>query len=200
MHFSNKWTGDLEESKSTSILVSHDDSAIHKKTIELLQGASDTVHLASSTFRDFKLYAQHGLLSLSEYLLGLRRKCIQVRILTTPRMLSSQFVRNLLSHGSREIQAKTCARTHLKLICVDNRIVYFGTANLTSSGLGLRSSKRRNFEVGMISSDKACVGFIMEIFDRIWNGVYCNSCRYASRADVNCSIPRHIPAGRTIPF
>ncbi|MBC8379281.1 MAG: phospholipase D family protein, partial [Planctomycetes bacterium] len=61
-----------------------------------------------------------------------------------------------------------CPRVHFKCVIVDGRVAYSGSANLTVAGRGAKSSKRRNFESGIITTDPAMVEAIMDQFDTVW--------------------------------
>ena len=69
-----------------------------------------------------------------------------------------------------------CPRVHLKSVVVDGRIAYSGSANLTGAGMGAKSSQRRNFESGFLTTDPETVQAIMAQFDRIWMGGECEGC------------------------
>jgi phosphatidylserine/phosphatidylglycerophosphate/cardiolipin synthase-like enzyme len=42
--------------------------------------------------------------------------------------------------------------------------------------MGAKSSRRRNFESGIVTTDRAIVEKVMEHFDNIWRGAYCKEC------------------------
>ena len=69
-----------------------------------------------------------------------------------------------------------CPRVHFKSVVVDGRVVYSGSANLTGAGMGAKSSRRRNFESGFLSTNPAVVEAVMAQFDRIWMGAECAQC------------------------
>lgn len=69
-----------------------------------------------------------------------------------------------------------CPRVHFKSVIVDGRSAYTGSANLTGAGMGAKSPHRRNFEAGIVTTDAALVQQIMDQFDRVWMGVYCDKC------------------------
>lgn len=79
---------------------------------------------------------------------------------------------NLLEH----LEMMHCPRCHLKTIIVDMQKMYIGSANLTGAGLGAKSSKKRNFEAGIISSEPALLEPIIEQFDTLWLGAHCGEC------------------------
>ena len=43
------------------------------------------------------------------------------------------------------LELRLCPRVHLKAVVVDGELLYVGSANWTGAGLGVKSSKRRNF-------------------------------------------------------
>jgi phosphatidylserine/phosphatidylglycerophosphate/cardiolipin synthase-like enzyme len=69
-----------------------------------------------------------------------------------------------------------CPRVHFKSVVVDGRIAYTGSANLTGAGLGAKSPRRRNFEMGLVTEDPALVATIAAQFDALWMGLQCRDC------------------------
>ena len=70
-----------------------------------------------------------------------------------------------------------CPRVHFKSVVVDGKFAYSGSANLTGAGMGAKSSTRRNFESGFVTTDKQMVGKIMEQFDAVWTSKHCKECK-----------------------
>jgi len=70
-----------------------------------------------------------------------------------------------------------CPRVHLKLLIVDGTDLYLGSANFTGAGLGAKAEGRRNFELGITTSDHVLVDAAQRRFDRIWTGAECAGCR-----------------------
>lgn len=79
---------------------------------------------------------------------------------------------NLISGMERIL----CPRVHFKSVIVDGRMAYTGSANLTGAGMGAKSPQRRNFEAGIVTTDASMVRQIMEQFDQVWMGAYCDKC------------------------
>ena len=69
-----------------------------------------------------------------------------------------------------------CPRVHFKIIIIDGKMAYIGSANLTGAGIGMKSNKRRNFEAGVFTDDFTLVDSAMEQFDSIWRGDHCRNC------------------------
>src|SRR5574344_2738944 len=70
-----------------------------------------------------------------------------------------------------------CPRVHFKIIVFDLKTAYVGSANLTGAGLGMKGEKTRNFEAGVLSSNKNFVKNAAEQFDSVWLGDHCKGCR-----------------------
>ena len=74
-----------------------------------------------------------------------------------------------------------CPRVHFKCILVDCRRAYIGSANLTGAGMGPRSDKSRNFEMGIDTEDPATIGRLMELYESVFLGYECETCRFRNR-------------------
>jgi len=44
------------------------------------------------------------------------------------------------------------------------------------AGMGAKSANRRNFEAGIITTDKVVINKIMDQFDSVWMGKHCPDC------------------------
>ena len=69
-----------------------------------------------------------------------------------------------------------CPRVHFKIIVIDGKHAYIGSANLTGAGMGMKSSNRRNFEAGIFTDEPSLVESAMEQFDSVWRGAHCKKC------------------------
>jgi phosphatidylserine/phosphatidylglycerophosphate/cardiolipin synthase-like enzyme len=72
---------------------------------------------------------------------------------------------------------RRCPRVHMKAVIVDGSLLYLGSANWTGAGLGAKGSGRRNFELGIVTDDAPLLDQIQALYDRIWTGKECGSCR-----------------------
>ncbi len=76
----------------------------------------------------------------------------------------------------KRLQRKLCPRVHFKIIIFDCQFAYIGSANLTGAALGMKNSKRRNMEAGILTNDPAIVDAAIEHFNEVWEGCYCTEC------------------------
>ena len=83
------------------------------------------------------------------------------------------------------LELRECRRNHLKLVIVDGRHVYLGSANWTGAGIGAKCEERRNFEIGLLSQDERLLDSTQELFDGIWRGKECQDCKLRSE----CPMP-----------
>jgi phosphatidylserine/phosphatidylglycerophosphate/cardiolipin synthase-like enzyme len=75
------------------------------------------------------------------------------------------------------VKMRRCPRVHMKMIAIDGRLLYLGSANLTGAGLGAKGEGRRNFELGVLTDDEAMLDAAQARFDRIWRGAECAGCK-----------------------
>lgn len=74
------------------------------------------------------------------------------------------------------LERMLCPRVHFKMLIFDFDTAYIGSANLTGAGIGMKSSDRRNFETGILTSEPSLVEAASEQFDSVWRGEHCHRC------------------------
>ena len=72
---------------------------------------------------------------------------------------------------------RRCPRVHLKAVVVDGELLYLGSANWTGAGLGAKGAGRRNFEIGIVTSDPPVLDQVQSLYERIWTGGECAACK-----------------------
>src|SRR5687768_4122466 len=87
------------------------------------------------------------------------------------------------------LMLRRCPRLHAKAVVIDASRMYLGSANLTGAGLGAKSPKRRNFEIGIWTESTALIDATLEQFNALWEGHECENC---GRRDV-CPVPLEEP-------
>jgi phosphatidylserine/phosphatidylglycerophosphate/cardiolipin synthase-like enzyme len=133
--------------------------------------------LATSDLKDLHVRKGRKMVPFLEILSDLIGRKVEIRLLHAKEpgpIFRRDFDRypNLLGGLERML----CPRVHLKCVVVDGTCAYLGSANLTGAGLGAKSSRRRNFESGIVTTDPAIIEKIMEHFDSIWRGAWCKDC------------------------
>lgn len=74
------------------------------------------------------------------------------------------------------LQIRMCPRVHLKTVIVDGRSLYLGSANWTGAGLGAKSERNRNFELGIVTEDEAMLDEVQSLYEHLWKGGECARC------------------------
>jgi len=157
---------------------------LHQRVIEeaVLQ-ADDRVWIATADLKDMHVRATRGYVPILEAFDRLAREGVHFRVIHAS-MPSGPFRDTLdrypqLIEGALELQI--CPRSHWKMVLVDGEFAYFGSANFTGAGLGVRRAERRNLEIGAVTRDPDVVQQLESLFDRFWIGEFCESCAFRDR-------------------
>jgi phosphatidylserine/phosphatidylglycerophosphate/cardiolipin synthase-like enzyme len=139
-------------------------------------------------------------ISFFESLGDLARRGVDVCILHASPP-SRPLVRELARLGKNGVKLRRCPRVHMKMIAIDGRLLYLGSANLTGAGLGAKGDGRRNFEMGIVTDNESMLDAAQERFDRIWRGAECGSCKLRSECDAPLDVrpPARAKVLRVVP-
>jgi len=124
--------------------------------------------------------------SVLEAFAELARRGVELRILHAS-MPSRPFRKSFDAQPelvAGAIELRMCPRVHLKTVVVDAQLLYLGSANWTGAGLGAKGEGRRNFEMGILTSDEQMIDAVQERYDRIWRGVECADCRLREECEM----------------
>lgn len=140
--------------------------------------AREKVRLATANLKNFTIPEGAGRKSFVSCLRDLARAKVRIEILhgAVPSQPFLDEIRKSTPLPPGSFTMKFCPRLHLKAAVVDYRDLYLGTANFTGAGLGARSAKTRNFELGLWTRSEALVDAVMLLFDRVWTGEACSDC------------------------
>ena len=72
-----------------------------------------------------------------------------------------------------------CIRNHAKVVIIDDRVAYIGSANVTKAGLGQGVLSPGNFEAGIITENPEVIATLNVHFSKIMNGDICDGCHRA---------------------
>lgn len=123
--------------------------------------------------------ARGRFISFFETLADLARRGVDVCILhaSPPSGPLKREIDRLGASSAGLVKLRRCPRVHLKMIAIDGRLLYLGSANVTGAGLGAKGEGRRNFEMGIVTDDTAMLDAAQARFDRIWRGAECAACK-----------------------
>ena len=151
---------------------------LYDEVIEPLAKARKFIWIGTADLKDLHVRSGGRIQSFLGVLDQLARKKVAIRLLHAkepgPNFRSSfDKYPFLWKHMERQL----CPRVHFKHIIVDGHFAYTGSANMTGAGLGMKSKHTRNFESGIIATDKSLVEQIMDQFDEVWMGKFCTECK-----------------------
>jgi phosphatidylserine/phosphatidylglycerophosphate/cardiolipin synthase-like enzyme len=127
-------------------------------------------------------------LSIVRHLRTLADRGVEIRLLHagTP---SDAALRELKRELPTGLTIRRCPRLHAKAVIIDSAAMYLGSANLTGAGLGAKADGKRNFEMGIWTTQSALIDGVVDQFNALWEGRHCPTCR---RKDV-CPVPLEEP-------
>ncbi|HEY6910096.1 MAG TPA: phospholipase D family protein [Myxococcales bacterium] len=147
--------------------------------LDKLAHARESVLIATANVKDMQVERGGSFASVLALFSELSARGVALRILhaelpSRPFRASFEKRRRLTRGG---LQLKICPRVHFKAVLVDGAWVYLGSANLTGAGLGAKGEGRRNFELGFCTEDFETVDRVQALFESVWSGAECGSCR-----------------------
>lgn len=150
----------------------------YDKVIEKIKDCKKTLWIGTADIKDLYVKDGRGTKPLLEVLSDLAKRGVEIRLIHAkepgPAFRQDFDKYPALIDG---MERALCPRVHFKIIVFDLKTAYVGSANLTGAGLGMKGEKSRNFEAGVLSSNKDFVKNAAEQFDSVWMGAHCKGCR-----------------------
>ena len=176
-------------------------SELYREVIlDKLAHARESVLIATANLKDMQVERDGKFVSVLALFSDLAARGVDLRILhaelpSRPFRASFEKRRRLTAGG---LSLKICPRVHFKAVVIDDAWVYAGSANLTGAGLGAKGEGRRNFEVGFCTEDFEIVDRVKALFEAIWTGAECASCKLRSVCPdpIGAEPPRAFRLGR----
>jgi phosphatidylserine/phosphatidylglycerophosphate/cardiolipin synthase-like enzyme len=155
--------------------------------IKAIEDAKVSVWISTANVKSMMIEAPIGTvarargkyLSILDTFDGLAQRRVDLRLLHAG-LPSGPFRSELRKHpplAKGQLAIRQCPRVHLKMIAIDGRLLYLGSANFTGAGLGAKGDGRRNFEMGILTDDDVMLDAAQERFDAIWSGKECKGCK-----------------------
>lgn len=154
---------------------------------EAIEAAKVSLWIATANVKEMRVEAPIGtvarakgrFLSILDTFDSLASRGVELRLLHAG--LPSRFFRAELARhpalAKGALHIRQCPRVHLKMIAIDGRMLYLGSANFTGAGLGAKGEGRRNFEMGIVTDDDVMLDTTQARFEKIWSGGECKNCR-----------------------
>jgi phosphatidylserine/phosphatidylglycerophosphate/cardiolipin synthase-like enzyme len=151
---------------------------LYTRAIEPVSAAKSSVWIGTADIKDLHVRNDGSVQSFLSVLDKLVKRKVAIRLLHAKEP-GPNFRRSFDKYPSLWdiMERQLCPRVHFKLIIIDGKLAYIGSANLTGSGLGMKSPDTRNFESGIITTDPKIVSAVMAQFDDVWMGKFCKSCK-----------------------
>lgn len=126
--------------------------------------------------------------SIVEVFRDLADKGVEIRLLHSG-VPSGPVLHELGRELPEAIGIRRCPRLHTKVVIIDSQWMYLGSANLTGAGLGAKAEGNRNFEMGIRTHSHDLIDHVLEHFNKIWEGRFCDAC---GRQNI-CPVPLEEP-------
>lgn len=185
----------MSASRRVSLKLVHG-SAHYDEVIDRgIRAAKVSVWIATANVKDVHVEAPIGTrarargkyVSVLEVFNELKARGVEIRMIHGGEP-SRAFQATLTRLGGEKrvgLTMRRCVRVHMKMIAIDGSLLYLGSANFTGAGLGAKGDDRRNFETGIVTDDDVMLDEMQGLFDDIWRGRHCGSCRVRT----SCPLP-----------
>lgn len=166
----------MNESVQATQYISNEDH--YEQVIERIKNVKKVLWVGTADIKDLYVRDTRGMKPLLKVLSDLVKSGVEIRLIHAkepgPAFREDFDKYPALIKGMERV---LCPRVHFKIIIFDLKTTYIGSANLTGSGLGMKGENTRNFEAGILTSDKELVKAAINQFDTVWMGSFCKSCR-----------------------
>lgn len=153
------------------------DADHYNKVLSRTASVKSSLWIATADIKDLYVRVGQGRLPFLGVLAGLLEKGVEIRLMHAKEpgpVFREDFDRYPIL--ATALERALCPRIHFKLMIFDHRTAYIGSANLTGAGIGMKSSRTRNFESGILTDDPDLVAAAAEHFDSVWRGARCKDC------------------------
>lgn len=162
----------------------------YEKVIERICAAKSSIRIMTGDFKRFKLKptAKQGKnyndgTPFIKHLMEKAGKGIAVQIICSRPSKSFKEEYDALYEKikPKNFRIYFCERNHSKVVIVDNKVAYVGSANVTPAGLAQGIMSPGNFEVGILTENHQFISQLNTLFSKIMNGDYCYNCHLANK-------------------
>lgn len=160
------------------------DGEHYAEVIERVADAKSSIQIATANFRKFRMLPKRS----KKYTDGTpfvktlavkANKGVKVDVicsLPSDNLLDDWLLYLKANDYPRRFKSRFCERNHSKLVIIDKKIAYIGSANITGAGLGQGTYTAGNFETGILTDDPELVRDAVKRFEWIWDKDRCTGC------------------------
>lgn len=162
----------------------------YEEVIERICAAKSSIRIMTGDFKRFKLKptAKQGKnyndgTPFIKHLIEKAGKGIAVQIICSRPSKSFKEEYDALYEKikPKNFRIYFCERNHSKVVIVDNKVAYVGSANVTPAGLAQGIMSPGNFEVGILTENHQFISQLNTLFSKIMNGDYCYNYHLANK-------------------
>lgn len=162
----------------------------YQKIFEHIFAAKSSIKIMTADFRLFRLKPiskkgkdKQGRTPFIKYLMKIAEQDISVQIICSDPTKNVKVIFEELykKMNTDNFRIFFCIRNHAKVVIIDDKIAYLGSANVTPAGLGQGVLSPGNFEVGIMSDNSEIISSLNALFSKIMNGDYCEKCHRANK-------------------
>ena len=150
----------------------------YEQVIERIKTVKKTLWIGTADIKDLYVKDGRGTKPLLEVLSDLAKRGVEIRLIHAkepgPAFRQDFDKYPALIEG---LEGVRWPRVQFKIVVFDLKTAYVGSANLTGAGLGMKGENTRNFEAGVLSSNKDFVKNAAKQFDSVWMGAQCKGCK-----------------------
>lgn len=154
------------------------DREIYQRVIlERVPQAKHFVWIGTSDIKDMYIESHGRMIPFLELIAGMIDRKVEFRLIHAREPgpnFRKDFDRYPILFGN--LERMLCPRVHFKMIIIDGKLAYTGSANFTGAGMGAKNEHSRNFENGILTDDPGFLDKLMEEFDSVWRGDHCKKC------------------------
>ena len=162
----------------------------YKEVIERICAAKSSIKIMTGDFKRFKLKptAKQGKnyndgTPFIKHLMEKARKGIAVQIICSrpSKSFKEEYEALYERIKPKNLRIYFCERNHSKIVIVDDKVAYVGSANVTPAGLAQGVMSPGNFEIGILTENHQFISQLNTLFSKIMNGDYCYGCHLANK-------------------
>ena len=153
------------------------DKEHYTKVLMLCKNVKHTLWIGTADIKDLYVEVGKEKKPFLAFIAQLIRRGVEVRLIHAKEP-GPNFREDFDKYPSlaKGLERVLCPRVHFKMLVFDGSAVYFGSANLTGAGIGMKGANTRNFEAGLLTDEPELVRQAMQQFDEVWMGLHCKRC------------------------
>ena len=173
----------VSPSTSGTTLITNEEH--YKEVILRLSTAKSSIKMMTADFNLFRLRPtdqqgkKKGGVPCITHLMNKAKEGVKVKLIIAEpsKNVDEELKEYYRQMNSYPFATRECIRNHAKVVIIDDKIAYIGSANATRAGLG--QFDPGNFEAGILTDDPKLIASATALFSKIWDRHYCDGCHRA---------------------